>query len=812
MKKIKQQFISMRTTTLMHFASIFALSLLCVFSISCDDKELSPEERAKQETQKDITDMTFWNVAGQLSNGCEQVDDWKSVRLEANIGQPSQQSDATRLVLVNDADAALERFAALIGTELPSYTVSYDWTLNGAGSLTYRKQTDGTAWATVDVDLKQFPGLKRIVYCAPDQQGLNRDFAGTAYYRFGDVIKKKNDDGNWDYWICVRPAFGKEGKQDTHWVTFSPLPEKNILKYVASTKDAYYLPTKLSGAYSKIHWQNAAEMLFAILRPEKWRDNLDNNPKLSFFNDFSRNRIQYHNKYFWMRVQKAWQEHDLFKQLLHYDYKHLTDSMQSVRFIYYGYSWKWTWSWDLTLWAQEYSGMDNNFHTFKALEKTENVKNKVVDVRQYGNFGEHPDGYAFFPKFSYPCRYATGKDLAGFKPNEYSTIANRENGIVEVYRYNKEYGIDHGPGTEPEVCIDINGGAGVPSDLAHGYFKPGTIIRDSEGTRWLCYLHWINEPDMGPLCVGGGQKARFISFEDIVSNAENIDNDAYYGFFAKNLIPEKEVPKLAYCLWQFAFQEKSAAEIEFRANVEEKMGVKLTDLFAHRDTTFWSGKSSGKASIYATNFLYEPDGGRKTGTQPYMRYVMDGSHVGTNRGDLPKDQQYWMHQFFKKTNSQSNQRPLDLVDLFKAYGHLAKVTIPADKWSSCKRHGTDYRDSAFTNDSCYDDGVYSADYFKYNTLTASWRTTVSDNGFTRPKYVSVYREPVIVAKYMELEDTKEEFQETYKTGDGRTEKFTKVYEPSLNAAMQVYITYWATLYNTAGLVWMDNVPFNMTSK
>jgi hypothetical protein len=65
---------------------------------------------------------------------------------------------------------------------------------------------------------------------------------------------------------------------------------------------------------------------------------------------------------------------------------------------------------------------------------------------------------------------------------------------------------------------------------------------------------------------------------------------------------------------------------------------------------------------------------------------------------------------------------------------------------------------------------------------------------------------------MELEDTKEEFQETYKTGDGRTEKFTKVYEPSLNAAMQVYITYWATLYNTEGLVWMDNVPFNMTSK
>ena len=87
----------------------------------------------------------------------------------------------------------------------------------------------------------------------------------------------------------------------------------------------------------------------------------------------------------------------------------------------------------MTLWAQEYSGMDNNFHTFKALEKTENVKNKALDVHQYGLHGEHPDGYAFFPSFTYPCRYATGKELAGFKPNEHATIANPDNGIVDVY-------------------------------------------------------------------------------------------------------------------------------------------------------------------------------------------------------------------------------------------------------------------------------------------------------------------------------------------------------------------------------------------
>ena len=151
-----------------HLSWMLATLLIAVLSINItackeDDKELTPEEQDQQATAQNLIDMTFWGVAGQLANGCEQVDDWQSARLEANIGQPSQQSDATRIVLVNDADAALERFSALIGTQLPDYTVSYEWTLDGAGSLTYRKQTDGTAWATVDADLKQFPGLKRLI-------------------------------------------------------------------------------------------------------------------------------------------------------------------------------------------------------------------------------------------------------------------------------------------------------------------------------------------------------------------------------------------------------------------------------------------------------------------------------------------------------------------------------------------------------------------------------------------------------------------------------------------------------------------------
>ena len=794
-------------STLMHGIVFCGLCLLSVFCISCDDKELSPEEQQKQEDEKNLADMTFWGVAGQLSNGTDQPDDWHNATLEATIGQPSQQSDATRLVLVNDAEAALERFSALISTDLPDYTVSHEWKLDGAGSLTYRKQTDGTAWATVDVDLKQFPGLKRIVYCAPEQQGLNGSFEGTAYYRFGDVIRKKNSDGNWDYWICVRPMFGKEDKQDMHWVTLSDFPEKNIAKYTASTNDTYYMPTKLSGAYSKIHWQNAAEMLFAILHPVDWSDNLTNNAKLAFFNDFSRNSKAYHNQYFWQRVQKAWEKHGLFNQLLHFDQKTLANDMKSIRFIYYGYKWKWTWGWDMTLWAQEYSGMDNNFHTFKALEKTENVKNKPFNVHEYGKYGEHPEGYQPFPRFTYPCRYATGKELAGFTPNEYNTIASTKNGIEEVYVYNKEYEVEFGPLNEPEVATKNMVDGGDVGNLEYGFFTPGTIIRDGSGNRWLCYLSWVNMPEFK--AVGGGHKARFISFDNIQMSGDavlNTSSSSNYGIFATNLIPEKEVPRLAYLLYDYAFVEEGP-ELELRNLVKQHMGVNLADLFTRRDTLFDSGRTVGKAHIIATTFLYEPTGGRKNGTQPYMRYVMDGTHVGNNRVDLPKDQQYWMHRFFKKTSNPMDQRPLELSDLYKAYKRLENDTIKADQWSRCKRAGTNYRDRDFLGTDCYDGNWYQWSDFIYDTNDVKWPLSVTANGFTRPHYVSAYWEPVITVRYMEIEDTKQTFQDIY-----NAQVFTLICEPSGPSKIIFRTTNWATLSNSIGNTWMDYVPYDMTTE
>jgi len=73
-------------------------------------------------------------------------------------------------------------------------------------------------FAEVDVNIRQIPHLQKIVYKAPGT-GENGSFQGRSYYRFGDVISLPGEDGEKEYWICVRPAFSVEGKEDSHWMS-----------------------------------------------------------------------------------------------------------------------------------------------------------------------------------------------------------------------------------------------------------------------------------------------------------------------------------------------------------------------------------------------------------------------------------------------------------------------------------------------------------------------------------------------------------------------------------------------------------------
>ena len=251
------------------------MSALGLFVLSCQ-KGLTPEEQqAIQEQEKAEKTEQFWDVVGQLVAASDVTEDYKGKTFEPMIGIADASDSQARIVKSNSAAAAARSFADLVNVyTITEQTPTYIWRNPEVGTLTYTK-TDGTSsWAEVKVEIPSIPHLSKIIYRSVEQSGDNGSFSYAAYYRFGDVVKRNNDDGKEEYWVCVRPAFGPEGKEDSHWMCVGSLPKENLWSYTASNDVTYVLPTKLD--VSKEHMQNFAEMLFAMCYPEEWQTNVFN--------------------------------------------------------------------------------------------------------------------------------------------------------------------------------------------------------------------------------------------------------------------------------------------------------------------------------------------------------------------------------------------------------------------------------------------------------------------------------------------------------------------------------------------------------
>ena len=429
-----------------------------------DDKNSSEQKQEEAKQQADI----FWDVVGQLVSSDDYTPDYQDKTFEPTIGQPSDGNPYVRVVATNDVETAAQRFASLVGLTVgdgfPVATTSYEWKDDAVGTLTWHKTTDGSSWGTVDVNIKQLPHLQQIVYQSPSQMGTNTGFEGTAYYRFGDVVKRIND-GKEEYWVCVRPAFGPEGKQDSHWMTFSPLPEKNIWDYTASTNTVYALPTSI-GKHEE-HMQNMAEMLYAILHPKEWFRNVKNNPQLKMFSDFNHDNINYHNDAFWERVCEAWNQKDVWRVLFGTGYDtadRVKESIDSygLNMLYKGYSWWKSVSWNLTLYEASYTSTTKptelNLHKASLSEVSGNVKEiKDLNIRARYEDGMLCFKSSFFgPGPRFIVRYATGKELCGTKPSVHATIASQAKQVTDFYNYNDFYGIKAGTGIDPEFAKNKN--------------------------------------------------------------------------------------------------------------------------------------------------------------------------------------------------------------------------------------------------------------------------------------------------------------------------------------------------------------------
>ena len=187
-----------------HFYFLLLAALVCFLSLSVtsckdDDKDNNGGQSEEQQEQQALEQQDLDNariavldhLAG-VDEASDSVQSYMSQTFEPGIGLPDGDNESVRIVNTNTMELAAERFANIVGASIDEDTPSYTWADEKMGTMTYTKITDGTAWATVDVNIRQVPKLQKIIYRAPEMGDENGAFKGRAYYRFGDVVQRHN--------------------------------------------------------------------------------------------------------------------------------------------------------------------------------------------------------------------------------------------------------------------------------------------------------------------------------------------------------------------------------------------------------------------------------------------------------------------------------------------------------------------------------------------------------------------------------------------------------------------------------------------
>ncbi|MBO6143713.1 MAG: hypothetical protein J6O54_00450 [Prevotella sp.] len=465
------------------------IALVCGFAVSItsckdDDKDENNEPsngKTDEQVEQDLADAAmFWSVVGQLTD-TPMPDDWKNATYEPAIGQPDGTNSAIRIVSCADEETAAARAADLLGADITTETADYTYQNDIVGTLTYRK-TGGSSLATVDVSIKQMPGLSQIVYKTPEQMGQNASFSGTAYYRFGDVVSKVNADGKTDYWICVRPAFSPAGKGDTHWISVSRLPNANKKNPGSKVIEGVKLLLPTSLCTNKTHMQNLAELLYAMTHPTEWDENLRVNKgyqKLKYFGDFTyEKRYKFFNNDIFERVAEGWTNIGLFKEIFGLTQQELSQHLEQKGLsLVTGNATQSGNNITLPIFRFE----NTNLKTLKDFKTTSSWSSRAFNIDSLMKKGYIDDplivGATTDDRY-WVCRYATGATLAqGAEAGGFDVHKKLPN-CEDVFVYNRD--VDH---------LDMNNlknlGPYEGGYIGRPHYMPCDVYKDEKGNRWF---------------------------------------------------------------------------------------------------------------------------------------------------------------------------------------------------------------------------------------------------------------------------------------------------------------------------------------
>ena len=709
---------------------------MSVTSCKEDDKDNSEEQQKEMEEEAAQTEKAFkfYVVVSQLADLSDMTADYESQTFEPIIGEEAEGDPLTRIVSVNDMATAAEWFSELISADVSEDTPSFTYDDPDVGTLTYTRTNDGTSWATVDVSIKQVPGLKKIVYQSAEQAGTNGSFRGSAYYRFGDVIQRtytsKPKKGMpaqicTEYWICVRPAFGIEDKGNSHWVCLNELPEDNMEYVDGSNHTQYYVPTKVCSETK--HMQNLAELLYAIFHPDLWKQNLDtyHGRGLAMFEDFQYKYIDYHNECFWRRVQEGWKEKNIAQLAFNMNsFEELQNAIdtEGLNLLYKGYSWKSTFSWDCELYTARYSNgnspSEKNFHLEELGVRKVNMKGIHFDCHRMGKNTE--DYREFFGAIDdtrrWVIRYASGKQLMSRGSfNKFESIT----GSQEVWRYNEEYGPTQNlSNTPPEKAPKMF--------EERGFYTASDVVRDGQGNTWICM-----------------QGSGYSQFDERYAYFVSFDQGAL-GENLANLPSKKLAMQMMYCMdyiCRMAFGQQSGTWLTVDSCLRQRANVDLLDIIAMRDTLHAFNSNPNDPKIIQNDFmstLYRDENGQLC----VLRLVGDFT------AEMENGVRLWSWKMYDSYTHEltNNPRRMLLSDL--ADRDIVN-TYNKDKWVRLSW-------VKFT-----DRNNYSKDYYP----STGYRTAIQDvSDLNRFIYVrgrnvidgtiptNIYREPIVVFAVKRVRD------------------------------------------------------------
>ena len=755
----------------------FRYALMAVLTVglslsvtSCKDDDRNDGGGSSQTAEEQAAENaeTFWAVAANLVSPFDVTTEYENKTFEPTIGSPLNGNSTIRVVSTGDMSAAAKRFADLTGAPVDENTTTYTYEDDAVGTLVYTKTNDATSLAKVDVSIKQIPHLQQIVYMTPEQMGTNGTFRGNTYYSFGDVILRYNKDNQPEYWVCVRPALGPAGKEDTHWMTVSKLPQDNLKLLEEDRSIVAAVPTQLGK--SEEHMQNLAEMLYAMFNPEQWQSNIEEYSDygilgakgLPIFHDMKPERVQYFNKYFWTLLEMDWEKNELFQMIFGYSAEQMKGYVNSADGLFLlgkGYTGKvGLYQWNF----KNGDGSKSNLHDMKysVVKKTGTLLNsaKLYYDNQYKN--NHWVNEAFFgdPNPRFVIRIATGKQLAGQDPGPRFSLATNTNNITDTFVFNNEHNVTISPNIDPKVYTeqDVNGG---DEGYEHGLYQPGDVLQDEMGDKWMCIF--------GAACdnVFGfrDRTAWFVSFDRIQQG---------------NIVKEKDLMEMAHRFTfgvyhsmtdrEDSYGFRGAGQLGQWQTAYDYAGIDMSKMWVHRDTT-WTFTADGKTynSIadknLMTNILYVGD----DGNLKLLRCIADNSQGGSERTaakgpsgkayDTPKMRFYKHYETFDTSQMEplnDDEKALSMTMWMKPWAitnkemHFSDLSsqnivdkyAANDKWVTLPLHGTTERQKPKTsaNNSAYGRGQY-----EYNTKTKDFYT---------PGLTGIFKEPVLIMRLMKVTD------------------------------------------------------------